>query len=284
VRRVPGSTRTFRSLLRALVVVVPLLACAAVVSVASSARSSPAAPAQLPDLDQEIPSQMQVVAGRSGAGSYRLGFQSAVRNVGDGPLVIRGRRDWPALPEMTADQVVVRADGSQGVVARVGALRYVESSDHRHWHYLGFDRYELRRAGSATALVQDQKTGFCLGDRYPVQTRQVPNAAPAPVYVGRCGLGDTELTEIEEGISVGYGDNYRAFLEYQDLPLDGLTDGEYVLVHSVNGDRRIQELSYANNASSVLFDLRWRRGLPYLRLLRACPDSARCDVPPPGTA
>jgi serine protease len=107
----------------------------------------------------------------------------------------------------------------------------------------------------------------------------VPGAVPDRVYVGRCGLGETDLLEIEEGISVGYGDVYQAFLEYQDLPLDGLADGRYVLVHHANADRRVRELSYANNASSLLLDLRWRSGVPYLRLLRVCPDSARCDLP-----
>jgi hypothetical protein len=227
------------------------------VSVVSAASSGTAVPVLLPDLDQEIASQLRVVADPSGVHSYRIGFQSAVRNVGAGPLLIRGRRQWPSTPTMDADQVVQRADGSTGVIGRVGSLRYVSSSDHQHWHYVGFDRYELRRAGNVA---------------------EVAGAAPAPVYVGRCGLGQTELLEIEEGISVGYGDKYQAFLEYQDLSLTGLADGRYVLVHRVNVDRRIRELSYANNASSLLLDLRWRDGIPYLSLLRVCPDTARCDT------
>jgi serine protease len=269
---------------RALVALLALLPLAVLVTVASvtvaSAAHSATAPALLPDLDQEIPSQLQVAASRTRRGSYVLGFQSAVRNTGDGPLVIRGRRRWPAIPEMTADQVIARSDGSRAVIRGVGSLRYTASPDHQHWHYLAFDRYQLRRAGSSTAVAEDQKTGFCLGDRYPVKTRVVSNSAAAPVYVGRCGLSRPGLHEVEEGISVGYGDVYQAFLEYQDLPLDGLADGRYVLVHRVNADRRIRELSYTNNASSLLLDLHWRLGLPYLRLLRVCPDSASCDTAP----
>jgi hypothetical protein len=263
---------------RALSLLVLTVVLTGFVSVVSAASSGTAVPVLLPDLDQEIASQLRVVADPSGVHSYRIGFQSAVRNVGAGPLLIRGRRQWPSTPTMDADQVVQRADGSTGVIGRVGSLRYVSSSDHQHWHYVGFDRYELRRAGNVAAIVKDRKTGFCLGDRYPVTAREVAGAAPAPVYVGRCGLGQTELLEIEEGISVGYGDKYQAFLEYQDLSLTGLADGRYVLVHRVNVDRRIRELSYANNASSLLLDLRWRDGIPYLSLLRVCPDTARCDT------
>ena len=82
---------------------------------------------------------------------------------------------------------------------------------------------------------------------------------------------------MREGISVGYGDDYSAFLEGQDLPLDGLADGRYVLVHRVNLDRRLVELSYANNASSLLLELRWVNGAPTVTVVAACHDSDRCD-------
>jgi len=98
------------------------------------------------------------------------------------------------------------------------------------------------------------------------------------VYRSRCGLGQTTLQRIREGISVGYGDDYKAFLEYQDLPLSGLPDGRYVLVHRVNADGRLRELSYDNNAASVLLDLRWRGGKPLVQILARCPDTDRCDA------
>jgi hypothetical protein len=84
---------------------------------------------------------------------------------------------------------------------------------------------------------------------------------------------------VSEGISVGWGDNYVAYLEGQSLPIDGLHAGRYVLVHRVNTDRGLRELDYANDAASVLLDLRWRAGRPHLRLLASCPDSERCDTP-----
>lgn len=266
-----------RTRLAALVAValVAFAAGSAVVVVAAQANRGSAAAPLLPDLDQEVPSDLRLqTLGRTGAHSYRLGFRSAVRNVGDGALVIRGRL-WGAA--MAADQVIKLVDGSEQTIRDVGSIDYVTSPDHRHWHYLGFDRYELRRAGSATAVVRDRKSGFCLGDRYRADVR-LANAPPAKVYRGRCGLGASGLSEIEEGISVGYGDAYSAFLEYQDLPLDGLPAGRYLLVHHVNADGRLHELSYENNSASALLDLRWYRKAPVLRILALCPDSAACSV------
>jgi serine protease len=250
----------------------------AMIPYASPAHSGVLAAEQLPDLDQEVPTELQVTktTGSGGAPSYVLGFRSAVRNIGDGPLVIKGHRS-PSEPAMTADQLVERSDGSSDVVPGIGVLRYVRSYDHQHWHYLAFDRYELRRAGSSRVLARDKKTGFCLGDRYRATNVRIGNPAPRPVYVGRCGFDNPGLDAIEEGISPGYGDDYSAFLEYQDLPLDRLKNGRYVLVHRVNSDRSIHELSYANDAASVLLDLRWQQGVPRLHLLASCPDSARCD-------
>jgi serine protease len=166
-------------------------------------------------------------------------------------------------------------------VPSVGRLQFVTSPDHRHWHYLQFDRYQLRRAGSARTLVRDHKTGFCLGDRYRVSDLALTNAVPQKVYRTNCGLNDTTLLQLEEGISVGYGDDYKPFLEGQDLELTGLKRGRFVLVHRVNADQRLRELSYRNNAASVLLDLRWHGGLPTLRILRSCPNTARCDQPLP---
>ena len=282
-RRLAGPPRTL------LFVATPL--CVVAFALAASAESRPGVTPvsgtpvaeMLPDLDQETPTQLQVgVSGKARRPDYRLGFRSAVRNLGAGPLIVQGARPDEHTPYMRVDQVIDRAAAPPVVIRGVGRMRYTVSPDHRHWHYLQFERYELqryelRRAGTAQAVARDRKTGFCLGDRYRVTSPDLPAAPPEPLYTGRCGLTQPHRLRMRAGISVGYGDDYSAFLEGQDLPLNGLRDGRYVLVHRVNRNRRLRELSYANNAASVLLDLRWRAGEPYLRILRSCPDSARCD-------
>jgi hypothetical protein len=253
---------------------------------ARSPAASTAPGERLPDLDQELPSELDVRADASdGRTTYQLGFRSAVRNIGAGPLIVSGSRQGTTTSTMRVDQIVERVWGPPRVIRGVGQMEYAVSPDHSHWHYLQFDRYqlqryELRTPASGQVMVADRKTGFCLGDRYRVATPAFPAAPTAPVYRGRCGLAEPELLYMREGISVGYGDDYSGFLEGQDLPLDGLPDGRYVLVHRVNVNRQLRELSYANNAASVLLDLRRENGQPRLSVLASCPDTDRCDGGP----
>jgi glucose/arabinose dehydrogenase len=244
--------------------------------VGSGTHAPAAAALRLPDLDQETPTGLRISADGS---SYRLGFQSAVRNVGTGPLIIDGRRSG-RQPAMTAEQVIVVSGGSAQRVQNVGELRYVRSSDHQHWHLLGFDRYELRRAGADDPLVADRKSGFCLGDRYRMSSRVLPGMPRTKVYRTNCKKNNPGALTIREGISVGWGDDYKAFLEGQSLTLNGLEKGRYVLVHRVNEDGRLRELTRRNNAASALLDLQWRSGKPSIRVLATCPDRADCERQP----
>jgi hypothetical protein len=232
---------------------------------------------QLPDLDQELPWDLQITSvGPTTAREHRLGFASAVSNIGEGPLIVEGRRERTA-GTMTADQLIESSDGPMAVVEGVARLRYVRSADHEHWHLLDFERYELRSVRGGAGRVTDRKTGFCLGDRYLTRGRPLPVRRPAPGYTSRCGLGATGRLHLVEGISVGYGDDYAANLEGQSLPLTGLAAGRYLLVHRVNVRRRLRETDYGNNASSLLLGLRRRAGVPRIRVLRRCPDSDRCN-------
>jgi Lysyl oxidase len=264
--------------LRVLPVVLTVAACLSVLTVVDWSDASAGGSERLPDLDQETPRGFTITrVGSGGRRVYVLGFRSAVRNLGDGPLVIDAHRPAPGADTMTADQLIERDGAPQGVLAGAGRLRYVVSPDHRHWHLLGFDRYELRRAGARRAVVRDRKSGFCLGDRYRVTNRKLPAAPAEPRYTSRCGLAAPGLLGVQEGISVGYGDDYPANLEGQYLRLSGLPPGRYALVHRVNTGRQLRELDYGNNAASVLLELRWRRGAPMVRVLRECPDTGRCD-------
>ena len=233
---------------------------------------------RLPDLAQERPSGIEVSrAGALARPRWRLGFDSAVSNIGAGPLRIASRRATSAAGRMSADQLIDRSGGGRQHIPAVGALRYVRSEDHQHWHLLGFERYELKRTGRSSPLVRDRKTGFCLGDRYELRERLAAKP-PAAAWVGRCGLARPRLLALEQGISVGYGDDYPAILEGQWLSLDGLPAGRYLLVHRVNADGTLRESTRANNASSLLLSLRWRDRRPLVRVLERCARSERCAV------
>ena len=234
-------------------------------------------------MDQEAPSELDVHADVSaGTPTYRLGFRSAVRNIGAGPLTVEGARADMTTPTMTVDQIIDRVSGPPRVIAGVGEMEYSVSPDHSHWHYLQFDRYQLQRyelrpAGDNDVLVADQKTGFCLGDRYRVDTPALPAAPAEPVFPGRLrALTPRAAADPRRHL----GRLRRRLLRVprgSGPALDGLPDGRYVLVHRVNANEKLREISYANNAASVLLDLRWENGQPQLHALASCPDTDRCD-------
>ena len=248
-----------------------LAALAAAFGAALLPAGAVAADELLPDLDQRAPYRVSVI--KSGT-RFRLVFASAVDNVGVGPLIVEGRRASRKINSMTADQFILRSDGSKRRLRGVGVLRFVESPDHRHWHYLGFDRYELRSAADFGLVAADRKTGFCLGDRYAID----PAAGLEPVFTTRCGLNGTGLLRLREGISPGFGDDYKPRLEGQYLELAGLEAGRYVLVHRANSDRSLLESDYENNAASVLLRLTRTDGRPRIAILAVCADSERCPA------
>lgn len=245
-----------------------LVLAVAIVGVAVAASwAGGGAVQRLPDLDQLAPYDVSL---RSEEGRTYVVFASAISNVGEGPLVIEGRRASLAAP-MTVRQVIRLSDGSTREVRVRAELRYVRSPDHEHWHLLRFDRYELRRASDGSLVAPDRKTGFCLGDRKRLDPAP-PRTPRVPAFRTRCGLGRTSLYTIREGISVGYVDDYKPQLEGQEFEVTGLPPGRYLLVHRANADRALRESDYGNNAASALLEL----GPDSVRVLRSCPETARC--------
>jgi hypothetical protein len=242
----------------------------------SRALSAPPNADVLPDLVQRVPSELTVT--RDGE-RFRLGFASAVSNVGEGPLIVDGSRRSRTAPTMRARQVIERAIGGWRTTGAVGELRFVVAETHQHWHLLPFDVYELRRADGTGRIVAAFKSGFCLGDRFRESAVAPLQAAPTPHYRGNCGLGDRSLVSLREGISTGYGDDYQPNLEGQSFDVTGLAAGEYVLTHVVNPGRRLRESDYDNNAASLRISLTWPQGTvapPTVATVAACPGSATC--------
>jgi Lysyl oxidase len=235
----------------------------------------------LPDIDLAAPSALSVQSAVvDGKRRFRLSFTSAAENIGRGPLVIEAVRPSVGDARMVADQVVSRADGTSRRIPGVGQLEYVVDPTHDHWHLLTFMAYELRRAKGFKLARPDEKTGFCLGDRYAsARWAELPEHAAAPAHLTNCGLGDRGLLGLTEGISVGFGDNYEPWRDGQWIDVTDLKAGRYVLVHRVNADRSLLEAGSGSNVSSVLISLTWPRGtkrLPRVAVLATCPDTERC--------
>ena len=191
----------------------------------------------------------------SAAPGYRLSFGStAMTAESGGPLIVKGHR-WGNNEPMVVDQVIENTDGSKTTRASIGQLVYEEypgSVSHRHWHYKGFVRYQLRSISDLSLVRPDNKAGFCLSD--PVL---------APDF---CGSLNPGALTVDEGLTPGVADYYNPLLEGQYIDVADVPPGDYWLVHWVNASKEICESSYANNAAGVKIAL-WPNGYgraPYL--------------------
>jgi hypothetical protein len=231
-----------------------LKAALVVLAVAGCGSSAGGASEFLPDLVQSPPRALE--AYRTGH-TWRLAFLAAVENHGRGPMLLVGSRPDQADPAMSVEQLVRRSDGTMSKYPVDGEIRFVQSETHRHWHFLDFERYDIVTPDGET-VGRDEKTGFCLGDRYDAaRSVELPGEPEQPVWTQECGRGQPERLIVREGISPGYGDDYVPRLEGQSIDITGLPPGRYVLRHRVNVDRALRESDYGDNSAEVPFELTW---------------------------
>jgi len=224
-----------------------------------------------PNLVQRPPSGLTVM--RRGS-RWLLGFTSMVDNRGPGLLRVRATRPGSSRA-MPARQLLQVAGGWTRVVEKAGELDFANAWPHYHWHFLGFDRYELRRVGSFDLLVRDHKEGFCLSDDYGA-AQGVPHGPPR--FRDFCEQYRPQARYVEEGASPGYTDRYPAFYEGQSLDVTGLPARTYWLVHRTNSDYHLRELHYGDDAAALLIRLAWPGGhaaAPTVSTLRTCREE-RC--------
>jgi hypothetical protein len=232
----------------------------------------------LPNLAQGGPTGVDVVLDTStGAEQVRLVFDSTIGNVGDGPLILTGRRT-PGATTMTAHQVIRRSDGSTRVVRKAaGVLKYVQAADHQHWHLMGIDRYELWTGNASRRLRRDRKQGFCLGDRYQLTPgRRMPHQPRKPAYPGYCGREQPDLLKMVEGITVGWGDNYPANIEGQFIDITGVAPGRYLLVHRIRAGGLLESDPF-NDVSCAAIELKAPTGAGLPPTVAVSSSSKRCD-------
>jgi hypothetical protein len=181
---------------------------------------------------------------------------------------------------MVVDQRVKYA-GTSSTQLYPGIGTMIFYSPHNHWHYMPYMKYELRRPSDYALIAPDQKQGFCLGDRYTLGSggsRVNPPDPPGPYSDEDCEAGNTGALKVDEGISVGYGDEYVPQLEGQYIDVTGVSSGDYTLVHRLNVDRSLRETNYTNDAASALIRL-WPNGYgnsPRVQVLQTCPTSDHC--------
>jgi hypothetical protein len=266
--------RLTRARLAALTAVATLGPVAALVPSAASQDT----PAALPDLIQDVPTNISGGHAHARDGTrtdgFAISFNSAVRNVGPGPMHLLGRlRNGEMRVQQVLHAGAAEASAVVGHVVGIGHMRYVTTYGHRHWHMLRFERYALRSLTTAGVVVRDRKQGFCLSNGFAN---------------GWCSQDQPTARTVDMGLKADptYADVYKARVEGQEIAVTRTSapTGRYDLVHTANPAGRLREVSRTNDSSSVELSLRWPADpnrAPRVRVLRRCPGSATCGTPQP---
>jgi hypothetical protein len=260
---------TFRSVVLA---VVGLLTSATLASAQVGPCGVPIGPL-LPDLivdQQAMASQIYVASEQytakscnivegslSQAGNHTLlRFLSSTPNIGQTALHIGDPNQCPALFHF--------AECHQH-------FHFMQYADYRVWTVPGYQKWLAARdlsqpsntgpnqalLDAATASgelmngrkVGGHKQGFCMADvaRYPVDGIEPVE----PAYLS-CSSN--------QGLSIGWADQYGPYLDGQFVEITDIPDGVYVLEDHVNPAHVLPEADYTNNSSAVTFKFTAKKG------------------------
>jgi lysyl oxidase len=193
----------------------------------------------LPNLEPFSASDIVLV---SGANGLELRFSMTSWNKGAGPMelvggdiIVDGTPDDPGIREVW--QQIYRSDGTIRKEL-VGQFEY-HGGTHNHFHLEDYAAYTLIPVGPGAQTV-GAKVSFCLLDNIKVNTR-LPNAAKRPVY--------TTCNPDIQGISVGFGDIYRYYLDGQSLPFGDNPSGDYLIKIQTNPNGNLFESNYSDNVA-----------------------------------
>jgi hypothetical protein len=241
---------------------------ALIVVTASAAQAGPPRvdtsrlPENLPNLVPLKPFDIHVTTAESGKGkSIRFGISTA--NRGEYAFELAGVPDPADAPDSQALQCILWA-GPRACAQRtpVGTFRYHEA--HQHYHFEDYALFELRRLKDGQPVMSrrglvapSKKASFCIIDSEPDDYAQENPVyqQPWPLYfsciAGVPGVGFTGI----QGISPGWRDTYTSGLPGQEIPIEGVPDGTYALVVTVDPMNRIFETSDEDNMAFVMVRL-----------------------------
>jgi hypothetical protein len=233
------------------------LAAAAMLVMPTTALAGPSD--LLPDLRMARPNEWHLTVENTSQGSRRLlRFSARIINVGDGPIIVRGRRSCAtsACPHMTLEQRIKRTNGKARTVASEGVGKY-SGDGHDHWHVMRFERYMMIPLDLPPETVLEStrgaKIGFCFLDTNPWD-RSLPGAPQYPVFP-ESGCGRYSSTRIRMGISVGWADRYYYSLPRQYFDTTGLPDGRYLICNTADASSHWLEKNEDNNDSWAIVRL-----------------------------
>jgi broad specificity phosphatase PhoE len=197
----------------------------------------------LPDLETLPPEHIGLRV-HSVTEQKRIRFSNLIINNGPGPMELWGHSN-PAIEKTIVVQQIYSIDDS---ARNITVGEFVFHPQHDHWHMGDFARYELwsvnPEGGLDSIVALADKVSYCLRDD---MLSEFPNAPRFQTYTG--------CNQKRQGITPGWIDVYKYYLEGQSIDVTHLPNGVYALRSTVNPNHQLWESNYANNTAIVYLEI-----------------------------
>jgi Lysyl oxidase len=218
------------------------------------ATSLPAGSPHYPDMFTKAPFGVRLVVTKSAG--RKLYFANTIGNIGNGPLELRAENSSVNGTTNAIQEIYTHGASKGGASLILVSSATIGTFDfhpaHNHWHMGDFARYELRSINTngttGPVVATTSKFSFCM-----IDTDTIDSTLP---HFGM-GMAHSCGQSSRQGVKVGMGDTYSAFLPDQFIDIANIADGTYRLVSVADPntvDRpggRLQETNDHNNAASV---------------------------------
>lgn len=130
---------------------------------------------------------------------------------------------------------------------------------HGHFHYNGLAqftvyKYDAEKDVRGDKVAQSRKNGFCLLDMGMIRLG-IPGTTYSHHVETACLVPSERTNTWIVGMSPSWYDLYGSFLDDQSVNINGVPDGVYELVYSVNAEKTLKESSLDDNDASTVFRL-----------------------------
>ncbi len=224
--------------------------------VVAGSSSSSATTLLLPDLGM-APVTTVTIDTTTLPGHRLLRYASRIVDVGAGPFEAHGSRPDTTVSQLTITQRVFDDAGGSTDVPITGTTMYWAGDGHNHWHITDMESGTLTRLDNGKVVGTLAKHGFHITDGFQYEST-LPGSPPSAVYTDANypALKDPNALDVTMGLSVGWGDIYRATTNLQWIDVTGLPNGKYRLDLGVDTSDWFQESNTTNNTTWATLRIR----------------------------
>jgi hypothetical protein len=184
-------------------------------------------------------------------GHRLLRYTATIVNVGAGPAEVHGSRPDTSTPTMSVVQRIYDDAGNWTDVP-TGTHAFWAGDGHNHWHLFEMAGAVLTPLGGGAHVGASAKEGFHFSDVAAFDL-SLPNAPQSKHYLACIGNNSCkpDALNITEGISIGWGDIYKAGIMFQWIDITGVANGKYVLTATADPNGFLRESDNTNNTASA---------------------------------